>query len=77
MSGSRPNIFCSGTDIEAMTDEHLTEAIETTHIFARLSPAHKQRIVHALRANGHTVGFMGDGINDAPALRAADVGIFR
>jgi len=64
-----------GTNIESMTDEQLTGAIETTHIFARLSPAHKQRIVHALRAHGHTVGFMGDGINDAPALRAADVGI--
>jgi Mg2+-importing ATPase len=64
-----------GTNIETMTEEQLTEAIETTHIFARLSPAHKQRIVYALRAKGHVVGFMGDGINDAPALRAADVGI--
>ena len=64
-----------GADIEAMSDEQLAEAVGTTHIFARLSPAHKQRIVRALRAKGHTVGFMGDGINDAPALRAADVGI--
>jgi Mg2+-importing ATPase len=44
-------------------------------VFARLSPAHKQRIVKALQSKGHVVGFMGDGINDAPALRAADVGI--
>ncbi len=64
-----------GLDIETMSDEQLAEVVENTHIFARLSPAHKQRIVQALRAKGHTVGFMGDGINDAPALRAADVGI--
>ena len=64
-----------GADVEAMSDEQLAEASETTHIFARLSPAHKQRIVFALRTKGHAVGFMGDGINDAPALRAADVGI--
>ena len=44
-------------------------------LFARLSPAHKQRIIKALQSKGHVVGFMGDGINDAPALRAADVGI--
>jgi Mg2+-importing ATPase len=64
-----------GSDIETMTDEELTAAAESTDIFARLSPSHKQRIVHALREKGHVVGFMGDGINDAPALRAADVGI--
>jgi Mg2+-importing ATPase len=64
-----------GSDVETMSDEQFAEAVETAHIFARLSPAHKQRIVQALRAKGHTVGFMGDGINDAPALRAADVGI--
>src|SRR5437660_10531173 len=58
-----------------MTQEQLAEAVETTDIFARLSPAHKQRIVKALQSRGHVVGFMGDGINDAPALRAADVGI--
>jgi P-type Mg2+ transporter len=49
--------------------------VEGASVFARLSPTHKQRIVKALQANGHVVGFMGDGINDAPALRAADVGI--
>jgi Mg2+-importing ATPase len=65
----------TGTDIDRMSDEELSAEIETTHIFARLSPADKQRIVQLLRAKGHVVGFMGDGINDAPALRAADVGI--
>jgi P-type Mg2+ transporter len=64
-----------GTDIETMNDEQLAEAAERVDIFARLSPSHKQRIVQSLRAKGHVVGFMGDGINDAPALRAADVGI--
>ncbi len=58
-----------------MTDAQLAEAVETTDVFARLSPAHKKRIVQALQRNSHVVGFMGDGINDAPALRAADVGI--
>ncbi len=64
-----------GDDVEKMTDTELAEAAEKTTLFARLSPAHKQRIVRVLRAKGHVVGFMGDGINDSPALRAADIGI--
>jgi Mg2+-importing ATPase len=64
-----------GNDVEKMSDAELSKAVEATDVFARLSPAHKQRIVKALQSNGHVVGFMGDGINDAPALRAADVGI--
>jgi P-type Mg2+ transporter len=64
-----------GSQVEIMADPELAEAVETTHVFARLSPAHKQRIVQALQRKGHVVGFMGDGINDAPALRAADVGV--
>jgi Mg2+-importing ATPase len=64
-----------GSQVEAMTDPQLAEAVESTDVFARLSPVHKQRIVQALQRKGHVVGFMGDGINDAPALRAADVGI--
>ncbi|HEY3854395.1 MAG TPA: magnesium-translocating P-type ATPase [Verrucomicrobiae bacterium] len=64
-----------GNAVENMTDEQLRVAVEPTQVFARLSPTHKQRIVEALRHNGHVVGFMGDGINDAPALRAADVGL--
>ncbi len=64
-----------GSHVETMSEAQLAEAVETTDVFARLSPAHKQRIVRALQLKGHVVGFMGDGINDAPALRAADVGI--
>jgi Mg2+-importing ATPase len=55
-----------GSQVEAMTDQQLAEAVEKTDVFARLSPAHKQRIVRALQRSGHVVGFMGDGINDAP-----------
>ena len=64
-----------GAQIEEMTDGQLADAAEHTTLFARASPAHKQRIICALQSRGHTVGFMGDGINDAPALRAADVGV--
>ena len=64
-----------GSDIEKMSDAELGEAAEKTALFARLSPAHKERVIRVLRAKGHVVGCMGDGINDAPALRAADVGI--
>ena len=64
-----------GTQIEAMDDATLAKVAEDNTVFAKLSPLHKERIVRALRANGHIVGFMGDGINDAPALRAADIGI--
>jgi Mg2+-importing ATPase len=64
-----------GNAVENMTDEQLRLEVEKSHVFARLSPAHKQRVIEALRHNGHVVGFMGDGINDAPALRAADVGL--
>ena len=64
-----------GSQVENLTDEQLAKEVETTDVFARLSPAHKKRVVQALQRNKHVVGFMGDGINDAPALRAADVGI--
>jgi len=64
-----------GSDVEKMSEADLAEAAEKTTLFARLSPAHKQRVIRALRSKGHVVGFMGDGINDAPALRAADIGI--
>ncbi len=64
-----------GNDIEDMSDAELAKAVETTNVFAKLTPSHKERIVRLLKANGHVVGFMGDGINDAPALRTADIGI--
>jgi Mg2+-importing ATPase len=64
-----------GNDVEKMSDDQLAEVIDCTDVYARLSPAHKKRVVLALQKKGHVVGFMGDGINDAPALRAADVGI--
>ena len=64
-----------GGAVEKMTDEALAEVVEETVLFARVSPAHKQRIIKALQSRNHTVGFMGDGINDAPALHTADVGI--
>ena len=64
-----------GREVEGMSDAQLSEAVTMTDVFARLSPSHKQRVVKALQERGNVVGFMGDGINDAPALRTADVGI--
>ncbi len=64
-----------GHEISSMSDRELQSAIEKTTIFAKLTPDQKQRVIHGLRDRGHVVGFIGDGINDAPALRAADVGI--
>lgn len=64
-----------GSDIEDMSNEELAKHVESTTIFAKLSPQQKARIVGVLRRNGHTVGFMGDGINDAAAMKEADVGI--
>jgi len=64
-----------GSQIETMSESELAEAASLTSIFAKLAPAHKERIIHALQSKEHVVAFMGDGINDAPALKAADVGI--
>ncbi len=64
-----------GDDVQKMSDAELAEPAEKATLFARLSPADKERVIRVLRNKGHVVGFMGDGINDAPALRAADVGI--
>ncbi|MDR0783131.1 MAG: magnesium-translocating P-type ATPase, partial [Propionibacteriaceae bacterium] len=64
-----------GNEIDGLSDEELARAAQTTNVFAKLTPQHKARIVAALRAEGHVVGLLGDGINDAAAMRAADVGI--
>jgi Mg2+-importing ATPase len=64
-----------GSEVEAMADEALRDAVSGTEVFAKPSPAQKARVIEALRAQGHVVGYMGDGINDGPALKAADVGI--
>ncbi len=64
-----------GPQVEKMSDGELAEAAEHATVMARLSPSHKQRVIKALQSKGHVVGFMGDGINDAPALKHADVGI--
>ena len=64
-----------GPEIESMSDEALARAAETTDVFAKLTPEQKVRVVRVLRESGHTVGFMGDGINDAAAMKAADIGI--
>jgi len=73
--GLATDVMLLGAQVEKMSDNELAQAAEKATLFARLSPAHKQRIVRALQSKGHVVGFMGDGINDAPGLRAADVGI--
>jgi Mg2+-importing ATPase len=64
-----------GNQVSAMSDAELAETADRATLFARLSPADKERIIRALQSRGHVVGFMGDGINDSPALRAADVGV--
>jgi Mg2+-importing ATPase len=64
-----------GADVEKMSDPALAHAVEEAQVFARVSPSQKNRILMALKTRGHVVGFLGDGINDAPSLHAADVGI--
>ncbi|KAI4453646.1 cation transporting atpase [Holotrichia oblita] len=73
--GLRVDNLLLGSDVENMDDNTLSKAVETTNVFAKLSPDQKARIVRVLRENGHVVGFMGDGINDAAAMKAADIGI--
>lgn len=65
----------TGNDIASMSDDALSRAVEKTNIFARVTPVQKERIITALKRNSHVVGFLGDGINDAPSMRKADVSI--
>ncbi|MCX5642091.1 MAG: magnesium-translocating P-type ATPase [Candidatus Omnitrophica bacterium] len=65
----------NGDRLDNLGDQELQELVKTTSVFARLAPLQKERIINALRANGRIVGYLGDGINDAPALKASDVGI--
>ena len=65
----------SGKDLDNINDEELKEKIKKCHLFSKLSPMQKQRVVRLFQENGNTVGYMGDGINDSPALKQADVGI--
>ncbi len=73
--GLRADAILTGPQIERMDDAAIADALSRHRVFARLTPLHKERLVRALRAQGKVVGFLGDGINDAPALRAADIGI--
>jgi len=65
----------TGDKLDGLSEEQLKDTAEHTTVFARLSPLQKERVIRALRDNGHVVGYLGDGINDAPSLKAADVGI--
>ena len=73
--GLEVKTIVTGDQVEKADDNSLKELVKTSNIFARLNPVQKKRIITALRANGHIVGYLGDGINDAPSLKAADVGI--
>lgn len=64
-----------GTQLEALNDHQLVETVRLHSVYARVSPEHKLRIIQALRADGHTVAMTGDGVNDAPALKQADIGV--
>ena len=73
--GLKYNNILLGSDIDNMDDRELSKRAEVTDVFAKLSPEQKSRIVSVLRESGHTVGFMGDGINDAGAMKVSDIGI--
>ncbi|MFR4967713.1 magnesium-translocating P-type ATPase [Lactobacillus kalixensis] len=73
--GLNVDLVYSGADLEDKSDEELSKMVEDCNIFVKLSPELKTKIIEVLKENGHTVGYMGDGINDAPAMKAADVSI--
>ncbi|MAZ41126.1 hypothetical protein CL654_03350 [bacterium] len=73
--GTHDNHIINGDEIDALSDEEFRERIKTVEIFSRVSPAHKMRITRALKDNGEVVAMTGDGVNDAPALKDADIGV--
>ena len=73
--GIRAEQILLGSDLEVMSDGQLAKALQEVDVLAKLSPLQKERVITVLRAEGHTVGYMGDGINDAAAMKASDVGI--
>ena len=73
--GLRSDRIITGVELDKMSDEELEKAVEEVDVFARLNPLQKERVVKTYKKNGHVVGYMGDGVNDAPSLHTADVGI--